>query len=321
MISRALGFGRSMLALTGGGARAGSRSGTAAPAAGLRVSDISVTYANGVRAIEGASFELGASSICALVGINGSGKSTLFKTLMGFLAPSQGSVTISGLAVSEALARGLVAYVPQSEDVDWTFPVLVGDVVMMGRYGHMNALRMASKADQAAVAAALDRVGMSAYAQRQIGELSGGQRKRVFLARALAQGATVILLDEPFTGVDVKTEDAIIALMRTMRDQGCLMLVSTHNLGSVPHFCDQVILFNRTVLAYGQTAAVFTEDNLALAFGGVLRHIRLGGRDLHDDSDTRSVTVLTDDERPLVFYGEKADPAIFDREREGEDKP
>jgi len=317
MISRVLSFGRSMLALTGSGTRAGLRRGSPAPPAGLRATDISVSYSNGVRAIEGASFELGASSICALVGVNGSGKSTLFKTLMGFLTPASGSVTISGLPVSEALARGLVAYVPQSEDVDWTFPVLVRDVVMMGRYGHMNGLRIPSRTDHAAVAAALERVGMSAYSDRQIGELSGGQRKRVFLARALAQEATVILLDEPFTGVDVKTEDAIIALMRAMRDQGCLMLVSTHNLGSVPNFCDQVILFNRTVLAYGPTAAVFTEDNLATAFGGVLRHIRLSGRDLHDDADTRSVTVLTDDERPLVFYGEKADPAIFDREREG----
>lgn len=306
MISRMLAFGRSVLASA------------PPPSASLRVADISVSYSNGVRAIESASFELGASSICALVGINGSGKSTLFKTLMGFLTPATGSVSISGLPVHEALSRGLVAYVPQSEDVDWTFPVLVRDVVMMGRYGHMNILRMASRADHAAVADALDRVGMSAFADRQIGELSGGQRKRVFLARALAQEATVILLDEPFTGVDVKTEDAIIALMRGMRDRGCLMLVSTHNLGSVPNFCDQVILFNRTVLAYGPTAVVFTEDNLATAFGGVLRHIRLGGSDLHDDADTRSVTVLTDDERPLVFYGEKADPAIFDRDREGQ---
>ena len=308
MISRLFALGR---------ARSVGRLGAGAPAAGLRVTDISVSYSNGVPAIEHASFELGAASICALVGVNGSGKSTLFKTLMGFLTPASGSVAISGLPDSTALARGLVAYVPQSEDVDWSFPVLVREVVMMGRYGHMGPLRIASKTDHAAVASALERVGMSAFADRQIGELSGGQRKRVFLARALAQEATVILLDEPFTGVDVKTEDAIIALMRGMRDRGCLMLVSTHNLGSVPNFCDQVILFNRTVLAYGPTASVFTEDNLADAFGGVLRHIRLSGRDLHDDADTRSVTVLTDDERPLVFYGEKADPAIFDRDREG----
>ena len=308
MISRLFALGR---------ARPVGRLDAGVPAAGLRATDISVSYSNGVPAIEHASFELGAASICALVGVNGSGKSTLFKTLMGFLTPASGSVAISGLPVSTALARGLVAYVPQSEDVDWSFPVLVREVVMMGRYGHMGPLRIASKTDHAAVASALERVGMSAFADRQIGELSGGQRKRVFLARALAQEATVILLDEPFTGVDVKTEDAIIALMRGMRDRGCLMLVSTHNLGSVPNFCDQVILFNRTVLAYGPTASVFTEDNLADAFGGVLRHIRLSGRDLHDDADTRSVTVLTDDERPLVFYGEKADPAIFDRDREG----
>jgi manganese/iron transport system ATP-binding protein len=177
--------------------------------------------------------------------------------------------------------------------------------VMMGRFGRMGLLRIPSQADRAAVDAALARVGMGEFRKRQIGELSGGQRKRVFLARALAQQASIILLDEPFTGVDVKTEAAIIGLMRELRDEGRLMLVSTHNLGSVPDYCDQVVLFNRTVLAYGPTAATFTEENLAKAFGGLLRHVRLGGSDLHDDEDARTVTVLTDDERPLVLYGEK----------------
>jgi manganese/iron transport system ATP-binding protein len=274
------------------------------PTASIEVNGLSVRYANGVRAVENASFMLGASTICALVGVNGSGKSTLFKTLMGFLQPASGQVRIAGRPVREALKAGLVAYVPQSEDIDWTFPVLVKDVVMMGRYGHMGFLRLARTADHKAVDEALARVGMSEFRDRQIGELSGGQRKRVFLARALAQGAAIILLDEPFTGVDVKTETAIIDLMRTMRDDGCLMLVSTHNLGSVPDFCDQVVLFNRTVLAYGPTSQVFTERNLVKAFGGVLRHVRLGGTDLHDDEDARAVTVLTDDERPLVLYGE-----------------
>jgi manganese/iron transport system ATP-binding protein len=151
---------------------------------------------------------------------------------------------------------------------------------------------------------ALERVDMSAFRKRQIGELSGGQKKRVFLARALAQESPIILLDEPFTGVDVKTETAIIDLLRDLRTRGHLMLVSTHNLGSVPDFCDQVILINRVLLAAGPTATTFTQANLQKAFGGVLRHFKLGGTDLHDDDDRRAVTVLTDDERALVFYGE-----------------
>jgi manganese/iron transport system ATP-binding protein len=146
---------------------------------------------------------------------------------------------------------------------------------------------------------------MSAYRKRQIGELSGGQKKRVFLARALAQEGRIILLDEPFTGVDVKTEAAIISLLRELRASGHLMLVSTHNLGSVPDFCDQVILINRMVLAVGPTSEVFTQQNLERAFGGVLRDFSLGGRALHEDDDSRSITVLTDDERPVVFYGDK----------------
>ena len=275
------------------------------PPAMIDVAGISVTYSNGVTAIKDASFALGSSTICALVGVNGSGKSTLFKTLMGFLTPATGSVTISGLPVPDALKRGIVAYVPQSEDVDWSFPVLVEDVVMMWRYGHMNALRLASAADRRAVDQALERVGMAVFRKRQIGELSGGQKKRVFLARALAQAGSVILLDEPFTGVDVKTEAAMIALLHSLRREGCLIFVSTHNLGSIPDFCDHVVLFNRTVIAAGPTQATFTEANLARAFGGVLRHVRLGGADLHDDADGRSITVLTDDERPLVLYGEQ----------------
>ncbi len=274
--------------------------------ASVVVQNLSVTYPNGFTAVRDASFALDPGTICALVGVNGSGKSTIFKAIMGFVRPSAGEVRLCGLSVDEALKRNIVAYVPQSEDVDWNFPVLVETVVMMGRYGHMNFLRMPSRADRYKVDQALERVGMSAYRKRQIGELSGGQKKRVFLARALAQEGRIILLDEPFTGVDVKTETAIIGLLRELRTSGHLMLVSTHNLGSVPDFCDQVVLLNRTVLAAGPTAKVFTQKNLEHAFGGVLRNFRLGGPALHDDDDSRSVTVLTDDERPLVFYGDKA---------------
>jgi manganese/iron transport system ATP-binding protein len=273
--------------------------------ASIEVRNLSVTYANGFTAVQGRSRSLGPGTICALVGVNGSGKSTIFKAIMGFVRPSAGEVKVSGLPVDEALKRNIVAYVPQSEDVDWNFPVLVETVVMMGRYGHMNFLRIPSRVDRYKVDQSLERVGMSAYRHRQIGELSGGQKKRVFLARALAQEGSIILLDEPFTGVDVKTETSIIGLLRELRASGELMLVSTHNLGSVPDFCDQVVLLNREVLAAGPTSEVFTQKNLERAFGGVLRNFELGGRALHEDDDTRKVTVLTDDERPLVFYGDK----------------
>ena len=291
-----------MLDRTAGGA-------TAKPArdgltASLSVRGVTVAYPSGATALRDTTFELGPGTICGLVGINGSGKSTLFKTIMGLLRPQQGEVRIGGLAVDAALRRNLVAYVPQSEEVDWNFPVLVEDVVMMGRYGHMGFLRIASAEDKRKVAEALDRVGMWGFRHRQIGELSGGQKKRVFLARALAQEGRVILLDEPFTGVDVKTEDAIVALMRELREEGRLMLVSTHNLGSVPDYCDRVVMLLNTVLAAGPTAEVFTQANLEKAFGGTLRRFRLEGTQLHEDDDARGLTVLTDDERPAVFYGD-----------------
>jgi manganese/iron transport system ATP-binding protein len=273
--------------------------------ASLEVEGLTVVYPNGTVAVKDASFALDAGHICGLVGVNGSGKSTLFKALMGFVGPAAGRVRICGLTPREAQRKGLVAYVPQAEEVDWTFPVLVEDVVTMGRYGHMGFLRIPRAADRRAVDRALERVGLAALRKRQIGELSGGQRKRVFLARALAQDGLVMLLDEPFTGVDVGTETDIVALLRDLAGQGHLVLVSTHNLGSVPEFCDRVVLVRRTVLAAGPTATTFTQANLERAFGGVLRHFRLSGGTLHDDDDRRGVTVLSDDERPVVFYGSR----------------
>src|SRR5690606_12466540 len=153
------------------------------------------------------------------------------------------------------------------------------------------------------VAEALRRVDMVECRHRQIGELSGGQRKRVFLARALAQEGRVILLDEPFTGVDANTEEQIVALLRERKEDGRVMLVSTHNLGSVPEFCDRTILVKGTVLAFGPTETVFTRENLEKAFGGVLRHFTLRGAELHEDDDTRELRIITDDERPFVHYG------------------
>lgn len=272
------------------------------PASGLEVDDVTVIYRNGHMALERATFAIPPGSITALVGINGSGKSTLFKAAMDLVPLATGRIRILGRPVAEALRDNLVAYVPQSEDVDWNFPVLVEDVVMMGRQGRMNTFRRPSREDRRRVDAALERVGLAELRRRQIGELSGGQKKRAFLARALAQDGRVILLDEPFTGVDVTTEDAIIGLLRGLRDEGRILLVSTHNLGSVPEFCDRSVLLRRTVLASGPTAQVFTRGNLERAFGGVLRHF------VFADGEQRAsgLGILTDDERPLVLVEGRA---------------
>jgi manganese/iron transport system ATP-binding protein len=258
---------------------------------GLTIEQVTVTYRNGHTALRDASFSVPRGSIAALVGINGSGKSTLFKALMGFVRLAGGEIAILQRPVKQALRENLVSYVPQAEEVDWSFPVLVEDVVMMGRYGHMGMLRRAKAPDHQAVDAALARVGMQEFRHRQIGELSGGQKKRVFLARAIAQDGQVILLDEPFTGVDVQTEAKIIELLRELRDEGRTMLVSTHNLGSVTEFCDFTVMVKGTVLASGPTETTFTAENLEKAFSGVLRHVVLSCGEEH---------IITDDERPFI---------------------
>lgn len=240
---------------------------------GIHVSDVTVTYRNSHTALRNTTLDIPTASIAALVGINGSGKSTLFKAIMGFVPLSSGSITLLGRPGSQALKQNLVSYVPQAEDVDWSFPVLVEDVVMMGRYGHMGMLRIARQQDRDIVADALARVGMSDYRHRQIGELSGGQKKRVFLARAIAQRGRAILLDEPFTGVDVNTEQQIISLLHELRDEGRTLLVSTHNLASVSEYCDHTVIIKGTVLACGTTATTFTRENLENAFSGALRDI------------------------------------------------
>jgi len=239
----------------------------------IQVENLTVDY-NGKVALHGANLHLGAGAIAGLVGMNGSGKSTLFKAIMGFVAPSSGQVLINNLPIRRAQKQGLVAYIPQSEEVDWNFPVSVHDVVMMGRYGYMNFLRIPSKRDRQVVKDSLTKVQMWDYRDRQIGELSGGQKKRAFLARALAQQGTLMLLDEPFTGVDVKTEKAIIELLLELKTQGHTILISTHDLNSISTFCDQVVFINQTILAYGATQDIFTQENLARTFGEIIPNIK-----------------------------------------------
>jgi ABC-type Mn2+/Zn2+ transport system ATPase subunit len=238
-------------------------------AIGIDIENVTVAY-HGKVALHSASLQLQSGSICGLVGMNGAGKSTLFKAIMGFIKPATGRILVNGLPIHRAQKSNIVAYVPQSEEVDWNFPVSVADVVMMGRYGYMNILRIPSATDKQAVRDSLERVQMWDLRDRQIGELSGGQKKRTFFARALAQQAQVLLLDEPFAGVDVKTEKMLIDLLLQLRQLGHTILISTHDLASIKTFCDRVVLINRSILAYGDTADVFTPENISRAFDNSL---------------------------------------------------
>ncbi|WP_276551495.1 metal ABC transporter ATP-binding protein [Erwinia mallotivora] len=242
----------------------------------VSVADLSVSYRGGNIGLSNVSFELSKPTICGLIGMNGAGKSTLFKAIMGFVSPTSGKVEVSHHPVRWAQKQNIIAYVPQTEEVDWTFPVSVHDVVMMGRQGRMGFLRIPSEKDKEIVADSLKRVGMEAFAERQIGELSGGQRKRVFLARALAQQSKIMLLDEPFTGVDVKTEHAIIDILRELREEGHIIIVSTHNLASVPGYCDEVMMINVTLISSGPVSEVYTPHNLGKTFGGAINQLPVG---------------------------------------------
>ncbi|MFT4219554.1 MAG: metal ABC transporter ATP-binding protein [Microbacterium sp.] len=233
----------------------------------LQVRDVVVRYGE-ILALDGVGLDVAAGRVTGLVGMNGSGKSTLFKTIMGMVRPESGRVVIDGsLGPAAARKRGMIGYVPQSEDVDWAFPISVREVVMMGRYGRLGPTRRHRPADHAAVAEALDRVELSALADRQIGQLSGGQRKRAFVARGIAQGADILLLDEPFAGVDKRSEATIVRLLRELADAGRTVFVSTHDLHALPQLADEAVLLMRTVLFRGPVAEALRPEKLALAFG------------------------------------------------------
>ncbi|MFH5824444.1 metal ABC transporter ATP-binding protein [Georgenia sp. AZ-5] len=232
----------------------------------LEVTDLTVRY-GAVTALDGVTFALPPARVTGLVGMNGSGKSTLLKSVMGLVRPARGTVRILGAGTEQARRRGAVAYVPQSEDVDWTFPVSVRDVVLMGRYGRLGLTRRPHRQDREAVEAALDRVELLPLADRQIGALSGGQRKRAFVARGIAQGAQVMLLDEPFAGVDKRTEATITALLRELAADGRTVLVSTHDLQSLDTLCDDALLLQRRVLLHAAPREVLRPEHLARAFG------------------------------------------------------
>lgn len=212
--------------------------------------------------------ELEPGNVYGVIGPNGAGKSTLFKAILGLVDLNAGQITVDGQPIAEQ--RKNIVYVPQKDDVDWDFPATVMDIVLMGRYPHKKLLQRLDKQDKEAALAALREVGIEHLKDRQIGELSGGQQQRVFLARALCQGAGVLMLDEPFVGVDITTEEKIIGILRKLANEGKLLMVVHHDLSTVRSYFDKVILINQRLIASGDTDATFTDENIGKAYGGQL---------------------------------------------------
>ncbi len=231
----------------------------------LLIEGLTVGY-NGAPALNDVSFVVPHGAQVAVVGPNGAGKSTLFKAMVGLLRPRGGRVLIHGRPPNDQTDP--VAYVPQREEVDWRFPVTVADVVMMGRYGRLGPLKRPRPADREAVRRSLEQLGITDLAGRPIGELSGGQQQRAFLARALAQEPHVLLLDEPFTGVDARAKEEVLALLARLRAEGITVLVSTHDMQTASQRFELVALLNGRLVAYGPPAEVFTPPHVTAAFGG-----------------------------------------------------
>ena len=212
--------------------------------------------------------ELPAGKLCGVLGPNGAGKSTMFKAILGLIDTNAGKIVINNSSIKEQ--RKKVVYVPQKGDVDWQFPATVFDVVLMGRYPHKKIFQRFNQRDKDLVKQALEDMGIRHLEKRQIGELSGGQQQRVFLARALCQEAEVFLLDEPFVGVDITTEEKIIQILKKLAAEGKTLLVVHHDLSKVTTYFDKIILLNQRIVAYGDTATTFTDDNIAKTYSGQL---------------------------------------------------
>lgn len=233
----------------------------------INVNGLSVSY-DRKRVLTNIFLDLIPGQLYGVIGPNGAGKSTLFKAMLDLIEVNAGQTTFSGKPIQEM--RKEVVYVPQRDDVDWTFPATVKDIVLMGRYPHKGLLQRMDKEDLNEAERAMKLVGISHLTGRQIGALSGGQQQRVFLARALCQGADIFFLDEPFVGVDITTEDRIIQILKALSSEGKTILVVHHDLNTVKEYFDQVILLNQRLIAYGPTEETFTEENIAKAYSSQL---------------------------------------------------
>lgn len=233
----------------------------------IEIKGLSVSYER-KRVLTNIFLNIDSGKIYGVVGPNGAGKSTLFKAILGLIDINTGSILVEGKPVTENRKR--MVYVPQKNEVDWNFPATVFDVVLMGRYPHKKIFSRLNQKDRDIAMNALEEVGMEHFKDRQIGELSGGQQQRVFLARALCQEAEIFLLDEPFVGVDMTTEEKTIQILKKLANEGKTLLVVHHDLSTVEHYFDCVILLNQRLIAYGDTSTTFTQNNISAAYGGQL---------------------------------------------------
>lgn len=249
----------------------------------LELRNVSVSYGNnGGRqlALQDVSCQIESGERIAVVGPNGAGKSTLFKLIVGTIKPQQGEVHISGEEPGDHIC---IAYVPQRSQIDLTFPVTVEDVVMMGRVGQIGFFHWPRRRDWDFVREALGRVNAGHLAKKQIGELSGGQQQRVFIARALAQQAEILLLDEPLTGLDVPSQDAIFTILDNLRPDGVTVLVATHDLNLAAQRFDRVMLLNRRIVSFGSAETSLAPNKLVAAYGGQM-HIVEGSQMILTDT-------------------------------------
>ncbi len=229
----------------------------------VSVTDLWIGY-DSKPVLEALTFELPAGTLVGLAGPNGSGKSTLLRTLLGLLKPWRGSIELFGGSID--VKRGTLAYAPQAESVDWDFPATVADAVMMGRYGRIGLLRRPGAQDREAVARALSQVGLEEVGGRQIGELSGGQQQRMLIARALAQEADLLLLDEPMASLDVAVQHELLDLFEALRDGGKTLMLATHDLSCVAACFDLALLLNRRLVAFGPPGEIITPEILSEAY-------------------------------------------------------
>lgn len=241
----------------------------------ISVTDLSVSY-DRKRVLNNIFLEIEEGHRYGILGPNGSGKSTLLKAMLGLIDDYTGTIQVLGQEVQQVRKR--VVYVPQRSEIDFTFPATVRDVVLMGRYPHKRVFQRLNAEDNALAEEAMRELDILNLQDRQIGELSGGQQQRTFLARALAQRADILLLDEPFVGVDIPTEEKIIEVLRKLSAEGKTLMVVHHDLQAVPEYFDHVILLNQRLIAYGPTEEVFTPDMLKSAFGGQLALLQQAGQ-------------------------------------------